>query len=154
MKPKSGSQRRMRCVIPTFVRWDRWCTKYPTVNRLKICIKLFSNFWPIFAFLSFFKRSFIDFHLPRDSVNERSWLSTSRSWPACKNTASIHAAVTKLKKKKENLTTSRNCKPPLPSSPHSSFLSRPRLKRLQLQIWITKVPSHFLQEKKLFIAIF
>jgi hypothetical protein len=32
MKPKSGSQPRMQCATRTFDPWDRWCTKYRTVN--------------------------------------------------------------------------------------------------------------------------
>lgn len=32
MKPKSGSQPRMQCATRTFDPWDRWCTKYQTVN--------------------------------------------------------------------------------------------------------------------------
>jgi len=32
MKPKSGSQPRMQCATRTFDLWDRWCTKYRTVN--------------------------------------------------------------------------------------------------------------------------
>lgn len=32
MKPKSGSQLKMQCAIRTFGRWDRWCTKFRTVN--------------------------------------------------------------------------------------------------------------------------
>ena len=54
MKPKSGSQRRTRCVIPIFVHWDRWCTKYQTVNQ-------FSDYFVLYIIFSSFTNQLLTF---------------------------------------------------------------------------------------------